>query len=147
MKADLEEEEDENEELEEIKPVELPSNSWDIYNVEQLKLYFKGPNHNIQVFFQICPLSQSNLRKSSAANERASIISNPKVVLVIREKKNVAINFVSIRKILPLVWSVIQMLVNLQQSMSLLLTKKFPSGLGPIRNVFVGHFWSVSPGP
>ena len=52
MKADLEEEEDANEELEEIKPVELPSNSWDIYNVEQLKLYFKGPNHNIQGFFK-----------------------------------------------------------------------------------------------
>ena len=50
LKADLEEEEDEDEEIEEIKPVELPSNSWDIYNVEQLKLYFKGPNHDLQEF-------------------------------------------------------------------------------------------------
>ena len=45
LKGDLEEENDDDEEPEEIKPVELPSNSWDIYNVEQLKLYFKGPNH------------------------------------------------------------------------------------------------------
>lgn len=42
LKADFEEEADEeDEEVEEITPVELPSNSWDIYNVEQLKLYIK----------------------------------------------------------------------------------------------------------
>ena len=107
LKADLEEEEDEDEEIEEIKPVELPSNSWDIYNVEQLKLYFKGPNHDFQEFLRICPLGQSN---------RGIIQRDPfDTLFVIREKKNVEISSVSIKKILLLVWLVIQMLVNLLQ--------------------------------
>ena len=76
LKADLEEEEDEDEEIEEIKPVELPSNSWDIYNVEQLKLYFKGPNHDLQEFARICPLDQSDRGVMQRIRERETLFGD-----------------------------------------------------------------------
>ena len=76
LKADLEEEEDEDEEIEEIKPVELPSNSWDIYNVEQLKLYFKGPNHDFQEFLRIWPLDQSSRGIIQRIRERETLFGD-----------------------------------------------------------------------
>ena len=72
----MEEEEDEDEEIEEIKPVELPSNSWDIYNVEQLKLYFKGANHDIQEFARICPLDQSDRGVMQRIRERETLFGD-----------------------------------------------------------------------
>ena len=76
MKGDLEEENDDDEEPEEIKPVELPSNSWDIYNVEQLKLYFKGPNHDLQEFARICPLDQSDRGVMQRIRERETLFGD-----------------------------------------------------------------------
>ena len=85
MKGDLEEEEQEDEEVLEIKPVELPSNSWDIYNVEQLKLYFKGPNPHFSLimFFK---------RPSTTLKAYLTFLSIP-------GKKNAVINFALIRRI------------------------------------------------
>ena len=85
MKGDLEEEEQEDEEVLEIKPVELPSNSWDIYNVEQLKLYFKGPNHQFSLIMFF-------IRRSTTLKAYLTFLS-------FLGKKNVVINFASIRRI------------------------------------------------
>merc|ERR1712131_337924 len=72
LQAQLEEEEQENEEVLEIKPVELPSNSWDIYNVEQLKLYFKEKRRDKFRFnkenITIGMVGYPNVGKSSTIN-------------------------------------------------------------------------------
>merc|ERR1712131_567095 len=72
LKGDLEEEEQEDEEVLEIKPVELPSNSWDIYNGEQLKLYFKEKRRDKFRFnkenITIGMVGYPNVGKSSTIN-------------------------------------------------------------------------------